>query len=249
MILTLVVLYGLIFTSFFILLGTRIPKKESITGRSHCDKCNKTIPWYGLTPVLGWFFVRGKCPSCGAKVSIKYPVYELFGGLLFGLSYYILQDNLIEFMVTSIFFSLMIIVSVSDIEYHIVPDVVLIIFAPIIFILRMIYPLDTWFDALLGGVLAFSFLYLIAYYGKKKYGQDALGGGDIKLYFIIGLFLGAQLVFMSLFFAALLGIILGRSVLKKMNPIPFVPFIFGGVIITYFIGQDLLTWYSSLFIG
>jgi leader peptidase (prepilin peptidase)/N-methyltransferase len=249
MILTLVILYGLIFTSFFMLIGTRVPKKEPITGRSHCDNCNQTIPWYGLVPVLGWFFVSGKCQNCGKKVSVKYPLYELFGGVLFGLTYLVLQNNLIEFTIASIFFSLMIIVSVSDIEYKIVPDIVLMVFAPILLILRMIYPLDTWIDALLGGILAFGFLYLIAYYGKKKYGQDALGGGDIKLYFIIGLFLGAQLVFMSLFFAALLGIILGRSVLKKMNPIPFVPFIFGGVIITYFIGQDLLTWYSSLFIG
>ncbi|MFH5880843.1 prepilin peptidase [Liberiplasma polymorphum] len=241
-----VFLFSSLFTSFYTVVGTRLPKKQSILGHSQCDNCNQPIPWYGIIPLLGWFLVKGKCSNCKNKVSIKYPIYELLGGLLITYVYYIYQDNLVEFVIAAIFISLMIIVTVSDIEYQIVPDKILIIFLPTVFILRMIYPMHTWIDALFGGILAFTFMYFLAWYGKYRFKQDALGGGDIKLYFIIGLFLGLRLVFMSLFFASLLGIILGRSILRKNNPIPFVPFIFLGVLITYFFGVRILEWYASL---
>ena len=142
---------------------------------------------------------------------------------------------------------MMITVSVSDIQSMIVPDKILLVFFPLVFALRMITPLTTWYDAIIGGVAAFAFMLLLAYYGKRRFKQDALGGGDIKLYGVIGVFLGWQLVFLSLFFASLLGIIIGKLVLSKMNPLPFVPFIFGGVLLAYFFGADLLAWYGSLF--
>ncbi len=236
---------GSFLTSFFTLVGMRVPKKLSINGRSQCDECKEVIPWYGLIPVFGYFLVMGKCVHCKTKIDLKYPIYELIGGLLFVLGFVVLEGNLPEFMIYSIMVSLMIIVSVSDIEYQIVPDIILITFLPIILILRLVYPVETILNVLLGGVLGFLFMYLIAWYGKKRFKKDALGGGDIKLYFIIGLFLGVQIVFLSLFFASLLGIILGRLVIKKMNPIPFVPFIFFGVLMAYFLGDALITWYLS----
>ncbi|MFW5838917.1 MAG: prepilin peptidase [Bacillota bacterium] len=238
---------GAILTSFYTLVGMRVPKNQSINGRSICDSCDAKIPWYGLIPILGYLLVGGKCASCNAHISIKYPLYELFGGLLFVLGYLVLMNNIAEYIIYLFFVSLMIIVSVSDIEYQIVPDKVLLFFLPFIFVLRMLFPFTTWYFSLLGAVFGFLFMLLIAYYGKKRFKQDALGGGDIKLYFLIGLFLEVHLVFLSLFFAAILGIILGKIVMKKVNPIPFVPFIFFGSLLAYFIGDPLLTWYTSLF--
>ena len=243
-----VFMFGMVFTSFFILVGMRIPKNESINGRSHCDQCEALIPWYGLVPLFGWMFVGGKCRVCGASVSIKYPVYEFIGGMLYVVGFMFLYPDVLSFMVYAVFVSLMIIVSISDIEYMVVPDTVLIVFFPILLVLSIVAPIGTWYDGLLGGVFGFVFMVLIAYYGKKRFKQDALGGGDIKLYVLIGLFLGWQLVFLSLFFAALLGIIIGKSVLRKMNPIPFVPFIFAGSLLAYWFGMDLLTWYGGLFL-
>ncbi|MFW6319927.1 MAG: prepilin peptidase [Bacillota bacterium] len=238
---------GTILTSFYTLVGMRMPKNQSINGRSMCDACDAKIPWYGLIPIIGYLLLGGKCKACDERVSIKYPLYEIFGGLLFVIGYLVLKDNIAEYMIYLLFVSLMIIVSVSDIEYQIVPDKVLMFFLPFIFVLRMLFPLTTWYYSLLGGVFGFLFMLFIAYYGKKRFKQDALGGGDIKLYFLIGLFLEVQLVFLSLFFAAILGIILGKIVMKKVNPIPFVPFIFIGSLLAYFIGDPLLVWYTSLF--
>lgn len=238
---------GASLTSFYTVVGMRVPKNESINGRSHCDHCKKTIPSYALIPVLGYLFTKGRCPYCKNKVSIKYPLYEFIGGLLFGIGYIVLGSNLPEYIVYVVMVSLLIIVTVSDIEYKIVPDVVLLTFLPILFVLRMLYPMTVWYEHVLGAILGFAFMYFIAWYGKKRFKRDALGGGDIKLYFLIGLFLGMQLVFLSLFFASILGIIFGKVTMKKINPIPFVPFIFGGVLLAYYIGPTLLQWYIGLF--
>ncbi len=242
-----VFLFGALFTSFYTLIGMRIPNKASIHGRSQCDQCQEVIPWYALIPIFGWFIVKGKCVKCKTRISIKYPIYEITGGLLFSVGYFVLQSNLIEFAAYSVFISLMIIVTVSDIEYQIVPDIILLIFLPLILTLRIAEPIEGYLNVLLGGFLGFLFMFLIAWYGQKRFKKEALGGGDIKLYFLIGLFLGARIVFLSLFFASLLGIILGRIVMKKMNPIPFVPFIFFGSILAYFFGYTLLDWYMGLF--
>ncbi len=245
--------YGSVFTSFFTLIGMRIPNEEPINGRSVCDQCRKVIPWYALIPVFGYFISGAKCVHCGERIAIKYPIYEFVGGLLFVLAYFYVMPNVFELVIVNIMLSLMIIVTVSDIEYKVVPNVVLLVFAPFIFGLRVFLPLlsdeviMSTGEALTGGVVGFLFMWLIAWYGKMRFKQDALGGGDIKLYFVIGLFLGIRLVFLSLFFASILGIIIGRLVIKKMNPIPFVPFIFFGVIMTYVFGFDLLEWYLSLF--
>ena len=248
LLITLIVfLYGSIFTSFYTLVGMRVPKNESIQGRSHCDQCDEKIPWYGLMPVFGWVFVKGKCLSCESKVSIKYPLYELIGGGLFALGYLVLDGQWVEFVIYCLFISLMIIVTVSDIEYKIVPDSILLIFLPFLFIGRMIEPAMSIWNSILGGVLGFLVMYAIAWYGKKRFKKDALGGGDIKLYFLIGLFLGAQIVFLSLFFASLLGLILGKVVMNKEREVPFVPFIFFGVLMTYFLGIHILEWYMGLF--
>ncbi|MFU8786463.1 MAG: prepilin peptidase, partial [Candidatus Izemoplasmataceae bacterium] len=77
-----VFLFSSLFTSFYTVIGTRLPKKQTILGHSQCDNCKQTIPWYGIVPLFGWFLVKGKCSNCKNKVSIKYPIYELLGGLL-----------------------------------------------------------------------------------------------------------------------------------------------------------------------
>ena len=242
-----IVTIGTFITSFFILIGHRVPRNVGINGRSQCDHCEKVIPWYGLIPILGYLILRGKCRYCKATISVMYPLVEFLGGLLFALSYLYLQDNVVEYVIAMVFFSLMIIVSVSDVKHQVVPDKILLVFLPVVLVLRMFFPLTTWYFSLLGGIAGFGFMWFMAWYGRYRFKKEALGGGDIKLYFLIGLFLELSLVFVSLFFASLLGLVFGKLVMKKVNPIPFVPFIFAGVLLAYFIGPALMTWYVGLF--
>ncbi|MCF7925753.1 MAG: prepilin peptidase [Candidatus Izimaplasma sp.] len=239
---------GTLFGSFFNVVGIRIPKGESLLGRSHCPNCNKVLGVIELIPVLGYIFVGGKCKSCHQPISIKYPVIEFITGVLFAFSFVLLRETMIEYIVIVLFISLMMIVTVSDLYYRTVPDKILLIFFPVIFVLRIVSPINYWYDGIIGGILGFGFLYLIAWYGKKRFKKEALGGGDIKLYAIIGLVLGYQTVFLSLFFAALSGLIVNLIFGKKEGYIPFVPFIFFGALVAYFYGDIVLNWYMGLLI-
>jgi leader peptidase (prepilin peptidase)/N-methyltransferase len=241
---------GLFLGSFYNVVGIRVPKKETLLGRSHCSSCEHTLSWWELIPIVGYIILRGKCKECHSHVAIKYPLMELLTALLFLGSYVILQDNMVEYIVVVIFISLLIIVTVSDLYYKIVPDSVLLITGLPILILRFFSNTLAWYEFLGGGILAFLFLYLIALYGKKRFKQDALGGGDIKLYFIIGLVLGYQLVFLSLVFAGLFGMIYGLFRPKDQDGyIAFVPFIFAGSIVTYFLGDAIIIAYNDFIIN
>lgn len=243
---TYIFVIGLFLGSFFNVVGIRIPNKESLLGRSHCPNCGKTLGALELFPILGFIVLKGKCKECKQAISIKYPLMELITAILFLVSFVFLQYNVIEYIIIVLFISLMIIITVSDLYYQTIPDIFLIIFFPIIFVLRIVNPIDLWFDGILGGLIGFGFMYLIALYGKKRFKQDALGGGDIKLYFIIGVILGYQTVILSLFFAALFGLIYSLVIRKKDGYLPFVPFIFAGTMLTYFLGSDIIEWYVSI---
>jgi leader peptidase (prepilin peptidase)/N-methyltransferase len=153
---------------------------------------------------------------------------------------------MVEYIVSISFVSLMLIVVVSDLYYQVVPDKILIVFLPVLLVLRFVGDVMPWYESLIGGLLGFGFMYLIAWYGEKRFKKQALGGGDIKLYFLIGLFLGYNLVFLSLFFASMIGLLYGFIVRKKTGYIPFVPFIFVGSTLSYLIGQELINWYLGI---
>ncbi len=237
---------GLVFGSFFNVVGIRVPKKETLLGRSHCPNCNKQLGAIELIPVIGYLIVKGKCRECSSPISIKYPIMELLTGILFLVSFAILRENMVEYILIVMFISLLIIITVSDLYYQIIPDVILLIFFPIILTLRLLSPIEFWFDGLIGGIIGFGFMYLIALYGKKRFNKDALGGGDIKLYLIIGIVLGYQTVFLSLLFGSLIALLYSLFFGRKGGYLPFVPFIAIGSLLAYFLGNSILEWYMTI---
>lgn len=243
-----VFIIGLFFGSFYNVVGFRVPKKETLMGRSHCPSCGKTLNALELFPIVGYLVLKGKCKKCNASISVKYPIIELVTAVLFLISFVILRENMVEYILVVVFISLMIIVTVSDMYYRVVPDIILIVFLPVIFGIRMFSGEIPWYLSLLGGVFGFGFMYLLSWYGKKRFKQEALGGGDIKLYFIIGLFLGLETVFLSLVFAAISALLYSFIIRKRSGHIPFVPFIAIGSIVTYFVGVEVLQWYMGLLI-
>lgn len=240
-------IFGLVFGSFFNVVGLRVPKKESIsTPPSHCTNCQRRLTALDLIPVLSYIFLRGKCRTCGAKISPIYLITELVTGILFAFTVWNLGLT-IETAVALIFISLLTIIVVSDFAYMLIPDKVLLFFLPFLVVGRILSPLDPWWDSLLGAVVGFGILYLIAIVSK-----GGMGGGDIKLFFLIGLVLGTLNSLLTLFLAAFIGMIVGIVVLKVRNqgrktPVPFGPSIALAAIIVYFYGVRMLDWYSNLF--
>ncbi|WP_338653121.1 prepilin peptidase [Lysinibacillus sp. Y5S-8] len=236
-------LFGLVFGSFYNVVGLRVPQKESIVQPpSHCTKCQRQLTALDLVPVLSYLFLGGKCRSCGNKIAWIYPVMELLTGLLFAFAYRQLSWS-IEFIVALFFISLLVIIVVSDIAYMLIPDKVLLFFLPFLVIGRVLSPLTPWWDCAVGAVVGFGILYSIAVISN-----GGMGGGDIKLFFLIGLVLGTMHTLLTLFVAAVIGMIVGLVVLTKnkqgrKTPIPFGPSIALAAIIVYFYGDSLINWY------
>lgn len=241
-------IFGLVFGSFFNVVGLRLPKGESIvTPPSHCDQCHRRLTAIDLIPVLSYVFLRGKCRTCGAKIGLFYPLMELLTGILFTVAFLHFGFTL-ELAVALFFISLLIIITVSDIAYMLIPDKVLLPFAIVLILLRIFSPLNPWWDAVVGAVFGFSILLLIAIVSK-----GGMGGGDIKLFFLIGLVLGFKLTIVALFMSAVIGLIAGVMQLLwqkkgRKQPIPFGPWIAVGSVLTYFWGQEILEWYTNLLV-
>lgn len=241
-----VFIFGLVFGSFFNVVGLRVPIKESIVRPpSHCPNCQRQLTALDLVPVLSYIWLGGKCRSCGQKISWIYPLMELITGVLFAFAYWKLGLT-VEFFVAILLISLLVIIVVSDFAYMLIPDKVLLLFLPLLFIGRVLSPLTPWWDSALGAVVGFGILYSIAVLSK-----GGMGGGDIKLFFLLGLVLGTLNTLLTLFIAAVIGMVVGIIVLKarqqgRKTPIPFGPSIAIAAIVVYFYGDALMNWYLGL---
>ncbi|WP_107841579.1 prepilin peptidase [Metasolibacillus meyeri] len=238
---------GLVLGSFYNVVGLRVPKKESIVfPGSHCTSCKRQLTVLDLVPVVSYILLRGKCRICKVRISPIYMIMELFTGLLFAFSYWWFGFSL-ELFIALLFISLLIIITVSDIAYMLIPDKVLLFFLPLLIIGRVLSPLQPWWDSLLGAAIGFGLLLLIAVVSK-----GGMGGGDIKLFLLLGLVLGTVNTLLTLFLAAAIGMIVGIVQLKirkkdRKTPIPFGPSIALAAIIIYFYGTQMMEWYMRLF--
>lgn len=239
-------IFGLVFGSFYNVVGLRIPKKESIvTPPSHCVSCNRRLSAIDLVPVFSYVFLRGKCRTCGAKVSPIYAITELVTGVLFAFATWRLGITW-ELAVALLFISLLVIINVSDIAYMLIPNKILLFFFPFFIVGRIVSPLEPWWDSIVGAAVGFSLLLLIAIVSK-----GGMGGGDIKLFLLIGLVLGTVPTLLTLFLASVIGMIAGMIVLKikgkgRKTPVPFGPSIVVAAIIVYFYGDQIVNAYLDL---
>lgn len=239
---------GIVFGSFYNVVGLRIPKKFSIiTPPSHCTNCNRQLNAIDLLPVFGYLIRRGKCASCGERIASLYIFVELLTGCLFLLSYHLFKGDLLELSIALLFVSLCVIVSVSDLVYMLIPNKVLLFFLPLLIVLRLISQPQPLTSYLIGGVAGFGILFLVAVIKP-----GAMGMGDVKLFGLLGFVIGWQNVLVSLFIASLVGLIAGVSLMLRGKAtlkaaIPFGPFLCIGSIVAYFWGSDLLEAYLSLF--
>lgn len=233
---------GAVLGSFYMVVGDRLPNNESIvTPRSHCSKCNHTLSWYELIPIVSYIMQGGKCKNCHTKLPISYMLIEILSGTLFAFSYY-LYGFTYEFFMSIIISSLLIIIYVSDFKYLIINDEPLIIAIALSIITNFVF-LGTikGFYLILSGLVMFIFMYLVKLFGDKAFKRESLGGGDIKLAFFIGCTLGLRLAFVSLIIASFLALpYASYYVFKKQErEIPFGPFLITGVLITFMLSNQI----------
>lgn len=225
------IIFGLLVGSFLNVVIHRIPLHLSVVKpRSSCPKCKNAITWYQNIPLISFLALKGKCAHCKVKIPIRYFLVEL----LMGTFAYLLIPQNISFI--SIFYFLYYFFTAAvfvthfliDIEYQILPDRInlFFLFITLIFVI-LTKPFMGWF---IGGVIGFVIPYGVTYIFYKIRGVIGLGGGDIKLFGILGLILGPIGIIQNMFFSCALGAVFGLILilLKKMkpnNPMAFGPFI------------------------
>ncbi|MGH7249668.1 MAG: prepilin peptidase, partial [Minisyncoccia bacterium] len=122
--------FGLIIGSFLNVVILRFNTEKSFGGRSACMSCQSALAWYELIPVFSFLGLGGRCSNCKTRISIQYPLVELFTGFVFAALFLKFQE--IFFFSTPVFiltyayyavaFSILIIVAVYDIRHKIIPD-------------------------------------------------------------------------------------------------------------------------------
>ena len=243
MLLTTILVYGIVLGSFFNVVGLNVPMNQSFTTRrSACPKCQKTLSTIELIPVLSYLIQGGKCRGCKARISPLYPIIELLTGILF-VTAFIVFGWQSELIVGLTLISLFMIITVSDLKYMLIPDKILLVFAGVFLIERIFIPLTPWWDSLLGAAIGFTLLLIIAIVSK-----GGMGGGDIKLFALIGFVVGTKTMLLSFmlatFYGAFFGIIgLLFKLVKRGKPIPFGPFIAAGTLTAYFFYEEIIGWY------
>ena len=252
----LIFLFGLAIGSFLNVCIYRIPREDlSIHSprRSFCPECNTPISPYDNIPVLSYLLLRGKCRHCGTTISVLYPLVELATAGIFLFLYYHFGLTL-EFLLALTFVSVLLPISVIDAQHYIIPNTLIVTGLILGFgiVCTIAYQrADVWYllIRLMGAVAGGMALWLVAVIGSAVLRKTAMGGGDIKLMALNGLFLGAwPELAMVIAFSALSGAIVGTTLIisgvkSRESPIPYGPFLAGAAVLVLLWGDNLWRMY------
>jgi len=238
--------FGSMIGSFANVCIHRLSRRQSLVfPASHCPSCQEQLrPWHNI-PLLSYLALRGRCAFCRTAISVRYPLVEGLGGLL-----YVFLYHQFGFSFHSIVFILLattlLIVSFIDLQHKIIPDVITLpgIVAGIVASL-LITPVGI-VSSILGVVLGGGLFFLIAVISR-----GGMGGGDIKLVAMIGAFLGWQAVLITIFLGAFTGAVAGLILMLlgkkgRKDMVPFGPFLALGALLAMVWGQDMLLWYLRI---
>ena len=240
-----VFLFGITAGSFLNVCILRIPAGESVvTVPSHCTSCGRRLGPLELIPLFSYLALRGRCASCHSRISAQYPLIEAANGLIWVVLF--LRFGLTPmFVLSCLLCSALLVLSVIDARTREIPPGA----TGFIFILgaaRMLFGISEWPLYLIGffAVSAPLYLVLIATGGR------GIGGGDVKLMAVCGLFLGWKLVLLAFFAGCLLGSVIHLSLmaLKKAGRVLALgPYLSAGVFLALMWGDAAISWYFGLF--
>ncbi len=225
---------GLAIGSFLNVVILRIPENESISfPASHCPKCKTKLKFYHNIPIISWIILGGKCAFCKEKISLQYPLIEFLTALLFVIAY-LKSGNIIQGGILGLLFSALLALSLIDLRYKAVPDLVSFPTLFISFFARGFFV--SFQDALLfaGG---FALLRMVISWIIKK---EAMGEADIIIAAIIGATLGVNLGLSAIYISALISIPAFLIVGKRGYHLPFIPFLTLGLFMTWLFDKQVL---------
>lgn len=243
-ILLLALVAGLAIGSFLNVVIHRLPLGESVVSpRSRCPKCGHQISGIENVPVLSWVALRGKCRSCGAPISIRYPLIELATGLLYVAVVAGAWDDPERIALGLILVTALVPITAIDLEHRRIPNKITGPTAIALIVAGTALNLSGQPERLMwAAIVALPFFALALILSRS------MGLGDAKLMGVMGLALGRAVV-PALFIAFLVGTIVGVGIMAKhgarsrKTAIPFGPFLALGAIIAFFVGDELVDAY------
>lgn len=255
-----VTLFGLIVGSFLNVCILRLPFGESIVHPgSRCPSCQAPIRWYQNIPLISWFVLRGRCGSCSATISWRYPFVEaLSGGTL--LILWLFMETPVHFLIAAPFALGLLVLFFTDFDHQLLPDAITLsgTLAGLAF---------SWFNPFLGGAgwervwyslsgaaLGSGLLWGIgALYGKLR-GVEAMGMGDVKMMAMVGAFAGPWGVVFTIFAASLVGALVGILLIplrgrSMQDTLPFGCFLAPAALAALIFGRQAVLAYFSLLVS
>jgi prepilin signal peptidase PulO-like enzyme (type II secretory pathway) len=222
-------IFGLLIGSFLNVVILRLPvKKDLVLKRSACTSCQAQLKWYHNIPLLSFIFLRGKCAFCKTRISWRYPLIELFTGLV---AVWLMPDVLDRQGIFEFFFfftvaCVFICHFMIDLDHHLLLDSLNLYLLGLFLTYGVFY--FHWSYWGIGALIGFGAPLLVTWIFYKLRGQIGLGGGDIKLFGILGLFLGPTGVIFTIFLSCMIGaiiglILIGLSKMTKDKPMAFGP--------------------------
>ncbi|MFH1768489.1 MAG: prepilin peptidase [Candidatus Omnitrophota bacterium] len=246
----------------------RLPKDMSIVRpASFCPKCKAAVKWFDNIPLLSYFILSGKCRQCKGGISLRYPSVEFITACLF-LFLYINFSLTADFFKFAVFFSLLIVVSFIDIDYHAIPAYLCFIgiVAGLMFSLydtaevmaqgfsgRMpVFKAVKDLFISLGFAYFFKFsgdIFLAIYLALRKKDsiegeKEALGLGDVDFMGVVGVFLGWPMAVLTFFIAPFIAIVYSiyAMLFKKTHLIPYLPYLSAAALVSFLWGKNILAY-------
>lgn len=247
---------GTVFGSFFNCAAWRMCNGKKVwEGRSICPSCGHTLSAPDLVPVFSYLFLHGKCRYCGTRISPRYMIAELilgaaFTGLL--LRFDVTPQLMIYLALSCVLFT----ESLTDIESLEIPDGLQIAAVVIWLVSLPLFGGNIWkhaLNGLLGGVSVAGALLLLSLIADRVMKRDTLGGADIKLFFVAGLYLGAAGNLLNVIVSCFVGLIFAAATQKKREQaedpkaFPFGPSIAISTYLGLIFAEPVINWYIGLF--
>jgi leader peptidase (prepilin peptidase)/N-methyltransferase len=240
---------GAIVGSFLNVVVHRLPRHESLVSpASHCPRCGTPVKPYDNIPILSWLLLRGRCRSCGERISPRYPLVEALTAVLC-VGAVLAHDTAAGIALSLALILIVVPAALIDLEHRIIPNRLTLLGAILALVLGTLLDPSGEPERLIAGAAAAGFLLLaaLAYPG-------GMGMGDVKLAGVMGLFLG-RAVAPAILIALLAGVLYGALVIARKGAhegrktaVPFGPFLALGAAVAVYAGQPLIDLYTSHFL-
>jgi len=230
--------------------GKPVPEQEKytlMTPRSSCPKCKRAIKAWENIPVISYLFLGGKCAGCKTQISIRYPLVELFTGLLIGaVSWQYGYTTLTLF--SWLFVFALVALTFIDYDTQLLPDDITLPLLWLGLLVNLNHGFTDLKSAVIGAIAGYLILWSIYWLFKIVTGKEGMGYGDFKLLAAIGAWFGWQLLPAVILLSSVVGAVVGIALIfikgkGRDSAIPFGPFLALGGIAALFYGQQLSQFY------